>query len=381
MDDTTLADRLAFLELGPDDVALAQRRAPLLKAAVRSAVGAFYDHLGRVPAMARHFSSPDHMSRTKAAQASHWDRLMTARIDADYLERARQVGLAHARIGLEPQWYLGGYALVLSRMVGAMLPALTRGGRLRRQRREADATATLGLVIRLVMLDMDLAISSYIAAIEAERDRADAARCALATEQARAIETVSSAMEQMTASVRQTAECANRAEQLAKSTSAGAEENGQAVDRSAGAMRLIAEKIRIVQDIARQTDLLALNAAVEAARAGDNGRGFAVVASEVRRLAERAAVAASEMSTLASEAVAISEESLTRVAEVVPQMQLTSSLVAEISAACREQTDSSDQINQVMQRLDRMSRSAFEDEAPAPPPRRRPQPVQLRRAS
>lgn len=357
-----LKERLAFLRITPDDVDLAERRKEIIGTAIDRALEAFYSHVAKTPAAAVKFGSADHVNRTKARQSDHWRLLATAQIDGAYMERARRVGQVHARIGLDPRWYLGGYAVLLSEMFAVLLPPLTRGSRVTRKRREDDAQATLGLMVRLSILDMDVAISTYIDALQVERDQADQARKSLAAEQAEAIERVSSAMEEMTASIRQTAEGAKRTEALAASTSAGAEENKGAVERTVTAMRTIATKVLFVQEIARQTDLLALNAAVEAARAGEHGQGFSVVAAEVRKLAERAATAAREIDELTNAAVQTAEEAGARIAKMVPEIQQTSSLVAEISGACGEQMVASQQINDVVQQLDSAGRAGADQQ-------------------
>lgn len=157
-----------------------------------------------------------------------------------------------------------------------------------------------------------------------------------ATEQAAAAEEASSAMEEIAANIKQSADNASQTEKIARQSAKDAELSGIAVQRAVNAMRTIAEKIGIVQEIARQTDLLALNAAVEAARAGEHGRGFAVVASEVRKLAERSQVAAAEIGSVSSQTVAAATEAGEMLTKLVPDISRTAELVAEISAACRE---------------------------------------------
>ncbi|GAA0739401.1 MULTISPECIES: methyl-accepting chemotaxis protein [Sphingomonas] len=176
-----------------------------------------------------------------------------------------------------------------------------------------------------------------------------------ATEQAAATEEVSASMEQMAANIRQNTENAAQTEKMARQSALSAESSGEAVERAVGAMRTIAEKIGIVQEIARQTDLLALNAAVEAARAGEHGRGFAVVASEVRKLAERSQGAAAEISSVSSETVKAAVEAGEMLRKLVPDIRRTAELVSEISAACREQDIGAVQINKAIQQLDQVT--------------------------
>jgi methyl-accepting chemotaxis protein len=175
-----------------------------------------------------------------------------------------------------------------------------------------------------------------------------------ATEQASSAEEASSSMEEMASNVKQNADNANQTERIAAQSARDAESSGAAVGRAVQAMQTIAEKITIVQEIARQTDLLALNAAVEAARAGEHGKGFAVVASEVRKLAERSQAAAAEIGTLSSESVKVAQEAGGMLAKLVPDIKKTAELVQEITAACREQDVGAAQINQAIQQLDKV---------------------------
>ncbi|MBB3357920.1 MULTISPECIES: methyl-accepting chemotaxis protein [unclassified Novosphingobium] len=176
-----------------------------------------------------------------------------------------------------------------------------------------------------------------------------------AAEQAAASEQASSAMEEMAANIKQNADNAAQTEKIARQSSKDAESSGVVVSRAVEAMRTIADKIGIVQEIARQTDLLALNAAVEAARAGEHGKGFAVVASEVRKLAERSQTAASEIGAVSADTVKAASEAGDMLGRLVPDIRRTAELISEISAACREQDIGAAQINQAIQQLDQVT--------------------------
>jgi methyl-accepting chemotaxis protein len=173
-----------------------------------------------------------------------------------------------------------------------------------------------------------------------------------ATEQAAAAEEASSSTEQMVSNIRQNADNAHQTDSIASRSALDAKVGGESVHQTVDAMKKIAGKISIIEEIARQTNLLALNAAIEAARAGEHGKGFAVVASEVRKLAERSQTAAGEINVLASSSVEIAVKAGEMLGKLVPDIQKTAELVKEISSASAEQSTGVSQINKAIQQLD-----------------------------
>ena len=175
-----------------------------------------------------------------------------------------------------------------------------------------------------------------------------------ANEQAASVEEVSSSIEEMTSTINQNADNADQTEKIAQKSATDAREGGEAVTNTVTAMRNIADKINIIEEIARQTNLLALNAAIEAARAGEHGKGFAVVASEVRKLAERSQTAAAEISDLSANSVSVADSAGSLLQKIVPDIQKTAELVQEINAASNEQSSGADQINTAIQELNKV---------------------------
>jgi len=175
------------------------------------------------------------------------------------------------------------------------------------------------------------------------------------SEQAASVQETTSNIEQMNASISQNADNSRQMEQMAAKGVKDGEESGLAVRDTVAAMKSIAEKVSIIEEIAYQTNLLALNAAIEAARAGDHGRGFAVVATEVRKLAERSQTAAREISGLATSSVSTAEHSGRLLAELVPAIRKTAELVQEVAAASREQATGISQVNKAIGHMDQVT--------------------------
>jgi methyl-accepting chemotaxis protein len=175
------------------------------------------------------------------------------------------------------------------------------------------------------------------------------------SEQAASVEQTCASVEQMSASIEQNSENARITDGMAGSAVRQTREGGEAVKDTVEAMKSIAEKIGIIDDIAYQTNMLALNAAIEAARAGEHGKGFAVVAAEVRKLAERSKVAAQEIGEVAKGSVALAERAGSLLNEIVPGIAKTSDLVQEIAAASEEQSTGVGQINTAMNQLNQIT--------------------------
>ena len=173
-----------------------------------------------------------------------------------------------------------------------------------------------------------------------------------ASKQAASTEEMSATIEEMASNIRQTAENAMKTGKLAEVTESQSKESGNAVQLAVESVEAISEKIGVIGDIAKQTNMLALNAAIEAARAGEAGKGFAVVASEVRKLAERSQISAGEITELSERTLQSAEDAGEKMKSVVPHITETTTLVEEISTACHEQNNGAAQVSQAIIQLD-----------------------------
>jgi len=179
--------RLAFLQLGPEALARLRATRDIVSASAPDALDAFYTQLRSFPETRAFFGSEQHIEGAKRRQLKHWDAIASAKFDENYIDAVTQVGKVHARIGLEPQWYIGGYALIIEKLIAGMLqarwPKSTLGKRMPGAEERAAEVAT---VVKAAMLDMDYAITVYLQASEEARLKAEAE--ASAAEQAKTAE-------------------------------------------------------------------------------------------------------------------------------------------------------------------------------------------------
>ena len=204
--------------------------------------------------------------------------------------------------------------------------------------------------LRSVMIDVGQAAGSLVTASE-QISTSSQALANAATEQAATVEETSASVEEISATIAQNSDNARVTDGIASKSAGDANQGGDAVKQTVSAMRQIAEKISIIDDIAYQTNLLALNAAIEAGRAGEHGKGFAVVAAEVRKLAVRSQVAAQEISNVAGGSVALAERAGSLLNDLVPSIRKTADLVQEISSASSEQATGLAQISTAVTQL------------------------------
>ncbi|MDD2864327.1 MAG: methyl-accepting chemotaxis protein [Methylococcales bacterium] len=226
--------------------------------------------------------------------------------------------------------------------------------------RQGDTSSMMyalkGMVTKLSQVMSEVNGAAINIASASEEVSATAQNMSQATsEQAASVEQTSASVEQMSASINQNTENAKITDGMAAQASSEAVQGGAAVKETVSAMKSIAGKIGIIDDIAYQTNLLALNAAIEAARAGEHGKGFAVVAAEVRKLAERSQVAAQEIGELAESSVSRAETAGKLLDTIVPSIKKTSDLVQEITAASEEQSAGVSQINTAVNQLNQVT--------------------------
>ncbi len=382
----SLPTRLLFSEITDDTRSALRELRPIVMEYMPAVLDEFYGFLHQFPEVQRHFANPTIQTQAKAAQLRHWDEIMSGTFSRDYVESAQRIGRVHQCLGLEPQWYIGGYRKLL---IGLLRRLETRPRR--RWLRPADhdrQAMMIDALVTVVLLDMDFVISVYLDA--GKQEKSDTLRSLsthfeqtvgqIAERVAGMSETLQGAADDLTTTAKDTqllsATVASASEQASSSVKSAAsgtdslessigeishkvhdslETATNAVGQAEMASRRIGELnqaagrigdvIKIIEAIAQQTNLLALNATIEAARAGEAGKGFAVVAHEVKQLAaqtsnaiEEIAAQINEIQTVTGSTVAAISQITGTIASISENSKLITDAVERQIAATREIT-------------------------------------------
>jgi len=350
--ETEISSRLQFLDVTEYDRALVRAMKRPVERNIDRMLDRFYAHVMEFEKTRRMFPNEAVMQHARSAQRAHWlEFVFEARLDQEYAERVVRIGAAHVRIGLTPQWYLGGYLLVLNLLVELC--------RKRYRFRPRRMHHTIRAIQKVVFLDIDLAITAYQrlrdeSALEMAHNIVEVSE-QLSTDtsgQAANVQELSANMEEIAGRIGKNSENAQTTQKIASENSERASTGLSAVRETVDAMRRISEQIDTIEGIARNTNMLALNAAIEAARAGEAGKGFGVVATEVARLAEHTRNAAGQIVELAENSTATAERAGASIEEIVAEIEKTAELVSEIADGSVEQRNGAESIKRALANLD-----------------------------
>ncbi|HEY9233477.1 MULTISPECIES: globin-coupled sensor protein [Phenylobacterium] len=189
----SLERRLEFMQMNARTRSALRAAQPLVSEKLPAALDHFYDQVRATPETRRHFHDDGHIATAQNAQLRHWQGIAAADFTNAYAKSVHAIGAAHARIGLEPQWYIGGYALVLEQLVRAVVAEKAPRG-LGGKGKANELADTLGALIKGALLDMSLVLDVYFKAAEADRARAEADKAAAAAEQSRVVQTLAGAL-------------------------------------------------------------------------------------------------------------------------------------------------------------------------------------------
>jgi methyl-accepting chemotaxis protein len=380
-------DRISFMQIDKNVRALLRDFRPVLDRNLSAILDKFYAHVLTVPQLAEMFVSDERVRHAREGQSSHWKRLFSGEFGTEYFDSIQRIGRVHNRLGLEPRWYIGGYAAATTELHRLAIEHCMSGWR--RDGAAKKAVALVQAIDKAVMLDMELAISVYLEEqsndfhkrLEALSDQFQASitgvsdnlmesasqlseRSASMTSGARNclgltkdasrgaaqasenVQSVASAAEELSASISEISHQLSESNKIALEASTAVDNTKLTVEGLNQAAAKISGVVSLIQDIAEQTNLLALNATIEAARAGEAGKGFAVVASEVKALANQTSSATDEISEQISGMQQVAEETRNGIENISAAMAKVGDSSAAISAAVEEQDAVTREISQ-----------------------------------
>jgi len=380
-----LKGHLKFHRFSEEDRALTRGLWPAVKAELPRILEGFYAHVTTIPHLAALVG--DQQSRLVAAQMSHWEGMFFDGPDDVYMERAERIGLTHVRIGLDPSWYIGGYSYALTQLTGVLMK--------KHFMTPAKRAKAINAVTKLIMLDMDIAVSTYhekmvtdaVAreeqlkeAVQSFQEALGGAVGALGTasqelevssgnlsretgaisdrmgnmdassaETASGVQSSATATEEMTASISEIGRQAGQSREMAQKAVEGAKNTNRSVAKLAGFADQVGSVIGLISDIAGQTNLLALNATIEAARAGEMGKGFAVVAAEVKELASQTTKATEDITEQVASIQQATQQSVRDIEGITAIIGELSEIATGIASAVAQQASATAEISSNVQ--------------------------------
>jgi hypothetical protein len=338
-----IAARMSFHGMTPDKAQRLHDNKARVMAVLPKALDRFYTHMARFPDAMRFFRTSDHVSHARSRQLDHWGVILDGRFDSEYVNSVTRIGQVHHKIGLEPQWYIGGYSFLLDELIGAVAAQQPRKWFSSKQ--SPDTVALQQAISCATLLDMDYAIAVYLKVGEAERQTAMTQLARFSDESSINVQTVAAASEELVAAISEISRQVAESAIIAAGATQCAQTTSMRIQGLSGAADDIGEVVSIINNIASQTNLLALNATIEAARAGEHGRGFAVVATEVKSLASETARATQTIGSKIVDIQKATAESVTAIAEISQTIESLNRVATSIASAVDQQRAATQEIS------------------------------------